>query len=120
LGAKEILWLPGDDAGATILGDDTDGHIDQLARFVDDSTIVYAWTEDANDPQRAGLENNLAQLKQQIKSIDTEYQFRPLPLPPTITHCDLRLPASYCNFLITNKSVLVPQFGAVDSDATIS
>ncbi len=117
LGAKHIVWLPGDQVGPTVLGDDTDGHIDQLARFTDDSTIVYAWTEDADDPQRAGLENNLIELKRQMNGIDTGCRFVPLPLPPAITHCDLRVPASYCNFLITNQSVLVPQFGADEADA---
>lgn len=117
LGAKQIVWLPGDQIGPTVLGDDTDGHIDQLARFAGDSTIVYAWTEQANDPQRAGMENNLTELKRQMKALDARYQFVPLPLPPAITHCDLRLPASYCNFLITNQCVLVPQFGVAASDA---
>ena len=116
LGAKKIIWLPGDQAGPTVLGDDTDGHIDQLARFIDDASIVYAWTEDVDDPQRAPLENNLAELKRQMESIDADCRFVPLPLPPVITHCNLRLPASYCNFLVTNRSVLVPQFGAT-SDA---
>jgi len=117
LGAKQIVWLPGDQVGPSVLGDDTDGHIDQLARFTGDSTIVYAWTEDANDPQRAGLENNLVELKRQMKALDASCQFVPLPLPPAITHCDLRLPASYCNFLITNQCVLVPQFGVAAPDA---
>jgi len=117
LGAKQIVWLLGDQAGPTVLGDDTDGHIDQLARFVDDSTIVYAWTEDANDPQRAGLENNLAELKRQMEALDASCRLVPLPLPPAISHCGLRLPASYCNFLITNHCVLVPQFGVAASDA---
>ena len=116
LGAKQIVWLPGDQAGPTVLGDDTDGHIDQLARFTDDSAIVYAWTEDANDRQRAGLESNLAELKRQIEALDASCRLIPLPLPPAITHCDLRLPASYCNFLITNQSVMVPQFGVTASD----
>ena len=117
LGAKEIVWLPGDQARPTVLGDDTDGHIDQLARFTSDSTIVYAWTKDANDSQRGGLENNLAELKRQMVALDATCQLVPLPLPPAITHCGLRLPTSYCNFLITNESVLVPQFGVANADA---
>lgn len=116
LGAKQIVWLPGDQSGPTVQGDDTDGHIDQLARFTDNSTIVYAWTENTDDPQRGGLENNLVELKRQMEALNASCQLVPLPLPPAITHCGLRLPASYCNFLITNQSVLVPQFGADEAD----
>ena len=62
LGAREIVWLPGEEAGVTVMGDDTDGHIDQLARFTDNQTIVYAWTDDPLDPQRRGLEANRDEL----------------------------------------------------------
>lgn len=118
LGVQHFVWLPGDAAGPTVLGDDTDGHIDQLARFTDDHTIVHAWTDDASDPQRPGLEENIHVLKQQMRQIDPACRFMPLMLPPAIEACDLRVPACYCNFLITNGSVLVPQFASADADAT--
>ncbi len=117
LGVREIIWLPGDQTGPTVMGDDTDGHIDQLARFTDDNTIVYAWTDDIDDPQRTGLEQNRNELKRQMETRNAHARLIALPLPPAIEYCDLRLPASYCNFLMTNRSVLVPQFGVADSDA---
>lgn len=122
LGAKQIVWLPGDTTDSTnsppVIGDDTDGHIDQLARFTDDQTIVYAWSEDTLDPQRPALEENLEELKRQMSAIDCDCRFVPLALPPAIEYCGLRIPASYCNFVITNDAVLVPQFSAPSSDHT--
>lgn len=116
LGATAVIWLQGD----AIEGDDTDGHIDQLARFTDDNTIVYAWTDDKNDPQAAGLEQNLADLKSGLKSIGREAtRLVPLPLPEPVSYRGLRLPASYCNFLITNQQVIVPQFGAASDQQAI-
>ena len=102
LGARQIVWLPGDG----VQGDDTDGHIDQLARFTNDRTIVYAWTQSADDPRRKGLAKNLAALEQQLP----DCELIPLLLPETFEVCNRVIPASYCNFLITNGSVLVPQF----------
>ena len=113
LGATSVIWLSGD----AIAGDDTDGHIDQLARFTDDNTIVYAWSDDANDPQAAGLQQNLADLKSGLTLVGHQNTVLiPLPLPEPIHFRDARTPASYCNFLLTNAQVIVPQFG-VSSDS---
>lgn len=107
LGVKHIVWLPGD----AIEGDDTDGHIDQLARFTDDDTIVYAWSDDSDDPQQAGLAENLEALLAGLSSIDgSSYRLIPLPIPPARELHGRRIPASYCNFLICNGLVIVPQF----------
>ncbi|MDA8563822.1 agmatine deiminase family protein [Mariniblastus sp.] len=107
LGAKSVIWLQGD----AIEGDDTDGHIDQLARFTDDNTIVYAWSEDKTDPQAARLQQNLTDLRSGLASIGREdARLIPLPLPEPVYFRDMRLPASYCNFVITNQQVIVPQF----------
>ena len=116
LGTRKIVWLPGDEAGVTVMGDDTDGHIDQLARFTDDHTIVYAWTDDPLDPQRQGLQANRDELQRQMATIDPKCKMIALPLPPAIEYCGLRIPASYCNFLLTNESMLVPQFDSPDAD----
>ena len=103
LGVENIVWLP----GGGVDGDDTDGHIDQLARFTNETTIVYAWTESDDDPRRVELAANFAALK--IGCPDA--QLIPLLLPPIFTYCGRVIPASYCNFLIINERVLVPQFG---------
>jgi agmatine deiminase len=118
LGAEEIIWLSGD----AIEGDDTDGHIDQLARFTDDHTIVYAWCDDETDPQHAGLATNLDDLKTGISQLGSaktngdKIRLIPLPIPSAINLCDRRVPASYCNFLIGNGVVIVPQFGDIKFD----
>lgn len=116
LGASKFIWLAND----PIEGDDTDGHIDQLARFIDDQTIVYASVEDEKDPQRSGLAKNLNDLKQQL--VDhrlSDYRLIPLLMPGPIEFCGRRIPASYCNFLIANELVLVPQFNQPEDDLAI-
>ncbi len=110
-GAARTVWL----TGGGVDGDDTDGHIDQLARFTDNRTILYAWTEDESDPQRIELANNLEDLRTGLATIDQcaldNFNLIPLPLPANPVVVDgVRLPASYCNFLITNNLVIVPQF----------
>lgn len=106
LGIKQIVWLTGD----AIEGDDTDGHIDQLARFTDNRTIVYAWTDDATDLQYRALSRNLTELKNEIAGELGEYRLIALPIPGPIFRSGRRVPASYCNFLICNEIVIVPQF----------
>ena len=107
LGAEKTVWLPGNALG----GDDTDGHIDQLARFTDAQTIVYAWCEQ-DDPQRPALEANLEALQHGLVEVDGNFELHPLFVPSEpIEMFGRRIPASYCNFLITNDLVVVPQFG---------
>ena len=113
LNAQNIVWLPGD----AIEGDDTDGHIDQLARFIDDHTIVHAWTVDDNDPRRPAIAQNIDELKAEMATIDPRCRFVRLPIPDPVHYCDLTVPASYCNFLIVNGGVIVPQFDQPESDA---
>ena len=111
LGATHIIWLPGDTQnGPAIIGDDTDAHNDQLARFAPGKNIVHAWTEDKTDSQHDVLKENIDQLKQQITQDNLQYQLTPLPLPDPVIVGGVQLPASYCNFYITNGSVIVPQF----------
>ncbi len=112
LGAKQILWISGD----AIEGDDTDGHIDQLARFTSSHSIVYAWQDHDSDSQYPGLAANLRELKQALANGAVNHELIALPLPPRIDFCGRRIPASYCNFLITNQKVIVPQFGSKKHD----
>lgn len=108
LGVRECIWLSGD----AIEGDDTDGHIDQLARFTDQETIVYAWSDDPADPQVAQLEQNLSDLKRGLQAAGQgHYRLIPLTIPGPVECTGVRIPASYCNFLIANGLVVVPQFG---------
>lgn len=112
LGAKKILWL----TGGEIAGDDTDGHIDQLARFVDPRTIVAASCEDPADENYEPLQENLKQLSAMTDQDGRPFTIVPLPMPPALYFQEQRLPAGYCNFLIANGVVIVPQFGEFDPD----
>jgi len=106
LGCRQIVWLPGDvGESRAIHGDDTDGHIDQLARFVNNDTIVHAWAEES-DSRHDALAANVAALRRQLPDV----KLVPLMLPDPFDFCDREIPASYCNFLITNEAVIVPTF----------
>jgi agmatine deiminase len=107
LGARKILWL----RGGEVEGDDTDGHIDQLARFVGPRTIVCATCDDTSDENYAPTHQNLGELRHMTDEDDRPLEVVPLPLPGPLYYSEQRLPASYCNFLIINGAVLVPQFG---------
>ncbi|MCH2180995.1 MAG: agmatine deiminase family protein [Mariniblastus sp.] len=114
LGASAVIWLRGD----SLIGDDTDGHIDQLARFTPAGSILYAWVE-ATDPQHGGLAGNLDDLQQSLRLAKIQKELVPLPLPEPVLFDGVRLPASYCNFYITNRSVLVPQFDVPQDGAAL-
>ena len=104
LGVREILWL-----GDGIEGDDTDGHIDDLARFVSERTIVTVVEENRDDENYRPLQENLARLRE-MKIDDRPIEIVTLPMPKKIVREDLRLPASYANFYIANTCVLLPTF----------
>jgi agmatine deiminase len=104
LGVREILWL-----GDGIAGDDTDGHIDDLARFVAEHTVVTVVEEDRDDENYKPLQENLARLRE-MKIENREIDIITLPMPREIVREGLRLPASYANFYIANSCVLVPTF----------
>jgi len=104
LGVRQILWL-----GDGIEGDDTDGHIDNLTRFVAERTVVTVMEDDESDPNHAPLQANLERLRS--LTIDGRpLEIMTLPMPAKIVRENLRLPASYANFYIANKSVLLPVF----------
>lgn len=103
-GLSRILWL---DHGE-IIGDDTDSHVDILARFCSPDTIAYTKCEDPSDPNFPELDAMESQLKT-FRTLDGRpYRLVPLPLPDALWLDDYRLPASYANFLIVNGGVLVP------------
>ncbi len=103
-GLQRVLWL---DYGG-IIGDDTDGHVDTLARFCSPDTIAYVQCTDPDDPHYEPLRKMEEQLRS-FKSLDGKrYKLVPLPLPDALYLEDYRLPASYANFLIVNGGVLLP------------
>ncbi len=113
-GVDRVLWLRHGD----LIGDDTDGHIDTIARFCDARTIAYQACDDRNDPHYEDLKAMEAEL-QALRTTDGEpYRLVPLPLPAAIEDEDgKRLPAGYPNFLILNGAVLVPTYGDAVNDA---
>jgi len=103
LGVTNILWL-----GEGIVGDDTDGHIDDLSRFVNPSTIVTVVEDDSSDENYGVLQENLKRLKTLRDQDGKQFRIVELPMPGRIEHQGQRLPASYANFYIVNGKVLVP------------
>jgi agmatine deiminase len=104
LGVCEILWL-----GDGIEGDDTDGHIDDLARFVAKRTVVTVIEENRDDANYEPLQENLKRLRA-MKAGGQPLEIVTLPMPGKIVRENQRLPASYANFYIANKCVLLPIF----------
>ena len=105
LGVSTILWL-----GDGIVGDDTDGHIDDLTRFVDARTLVTVVEEDPADANYSILQDNLRRLKTLRDHKGESFRIVQLPMPGVIEYEGQRLPASYANFYIANGIVLVPTF----------
>ncbi|MDD2760561.1 MAG: agmatine deiminase family protein [Methylomonas sp.] len=107
LGAKRILWVE----QQNLAGDDTDAHVDTLARFCDVNTIAYTACDDSEDPHYQSLKNMETQLKAFRTESGEPYRLVALPLPKPIHDEDgLRLPANYSNFLIINDAVMVPVY----------
>jgi agmatine deiminase len=108
LGARRVLWL---DHGG-LEGDDTDGHVDTLARFCDRTTIAYVRCDDPTDshyPEMAAME---AELRALLTAEGRSYRLVPLPWPrPQRGPEGERLPATYANFLVVNGAVLMPTYG---------
>ena len=106
LGCDNMLWI----SGAELSGDDTDGHIDMLARFCNVNTIAFTACDDANDPQYLSL----LQMHEELKSLRNRegepYDLIALPIPKAIYIDGERRPASYANFLFINNAVLVPMY----------
>ena len=113
-GIREILWL-----AEGIEGDDTDGHIDDLARFVSEHTVVTVVEENREDENYEPLQENLGRLRQ-MKFEQGEIEIITLPMPKKIVREGQRLPASYANFYIANSCVLVPTFADSADETALS
>jgi agmatine deiminase len=114
LGVRDILWLRDG-----IAGDDTDGHTDDLARFVSEKTVITVVEENRGDENYEPLQENLARL-QAMKISGRATEVVTLPMPKKIMREGLRMPATYANFYIANTCVLVPTFADPADEAALS
>ena len=103
--ATNVVWL-----GEGIVGDDTDGHIDELARFVGPRTVVCVVERDPADENYAPLQDNLRRLQLAKDEQGRPLEVVPLPMPPALFCDGQRMPASYCNFYIANRTVVAATF----------
>jgi agmatine deiminase len=113
-GVREILWL-----AEGIEGDDTDGHIDDLVRFISERTVVTVVEENRDDENYEPLQENLGRLRQ-MKVEQGEIEIVTLPMPKKIVRQGQRLPASYANFYIANSCVLLPTFADPSDEGALS
>jgi len=104
-GAEQVLWI-----GEGIVGDDTDGHIDDTVRFVNEDTVLTVVEENKQDENYQLLQDNLKQLKQLRLLNGRQLNIIELPMPDKVEYEGQRLPASYANFYIANHAVIVPVF----------
>jgi len=105
LGVTNVLWLK-----KGIAGDDTHGHVDDLARFVDETTVVTTIEHDPGEANYAPLRENLKLLRAMKDQDGKPLRVETLPMPEPVYFAGQRLPASYANFYVANKIVLVPVF----------
>jgi agmatine deiminase len=115
LGVSGIIWLK-----EGIEGDDTDGHIDDIARFVDERTILCAFEENRKDPNHAILKRNMDDLNTARDQHGEPLDVKTLPMPGAVKAEWGRLPASYANFYIGNRAVLLPVFRHKNDEKAIS
>lgn len=115
LGARRVFWLE----HGHLSGDDTDSHIDNLARFVDANTIVYSACRDRSHPDHDALMAMQDELNSFKKKDGSAYRLIPVYLPSPIYYDNQLLPASYVNFLIINDAVLVPAFAQPEDRAAL-
>jgi len=113
-GVEQVLWL-----GDGIVGDDTDGHIDDITRFVNQDTVVTVVEEDKNDENYHILQENLTTLKTMRLLNGKQLNIVELPMPEAVVYDDQRLPASYANFYIGNAAVVVPTYRSKNDDKAL-
>ena len=113
-GMEQVLWV--DDG---IVGDDTDGHIDDTVRFVNEDTVLTVVEENKSDENYELLQTNLKQLQQMRLINGRQLNIAELPMPDAVIHEDQRLPASYANFYISNRYVIVPTFRCDKDDKAL-
>lgn len=116
LGAARILWLH----HGYLAGDDTDSHVDTLARFCDEQTIAYVSSDDPNDEHYAELRAMEKELQAFRTAEGTAYRLIPLPMAEKVEWEGERLPATYANFLIMNGAVLVPVYGSPKDEIALA
>jgi len=105
LGINQVIWL-----GKGIAGDDTHGHVDDLCRFVNENTVLLCRETNSKDENYSILEENFERLQGIRLANDSSLNVISIPMPETLRFEGMRLPASYANFYICNKQVLVPVF----------
>ena len=105
LNAKNFIWL-----NKGIVGDDTHGHIDDVARFVSKSTIMIAVENNRSDKNYKALKENLKILNNSYDENGKKFKIIKIPMPSPVIIKKIRVPASYLNFFISNKTVFVPIF----------
>ena len=115
LGVRSILWL-----GEGIVGDDTDGHVDDLARFINPSTIAAIVEEDPEDENYELLADNWKRLQTLRDPLNQPFRLIKLPTPGVVEFKGTRLPASYANFYIANRLVIVPIFHHRNDQAVLN
>jgi agmatine deiminase len=111
-GQRHVVWL-----GEGITGDDTDGHIDDLARFVDARTVVIGMEDDPRDPNYEVLQHTRRTLGRVRDQDGQPFAIVELPMPRPVIYRQQRLPATYMNFYFVNGALLVPTFGQPARDA---
>ncbi len=114
-GMEQVLWV---DEG--IVGDDTDGHIDDTIRFVNEDTVLTVVETDKQDENYELLQTNLKQLKQMRLLSGKQLNIIELPMPDAVVYEDQRLPASYANFYISNRHVIVPTYQCDKDDQALN
>jgi agmatine deiminase len=113
-GVEQVLWV---DEG--VVGDDTDGHIDDTVRFINANTVLTVIEENKQDENYELLQHNLRQLKSMRLLNGQQLNIVELPMPDAVVHEDQRLPASYANFYIANAAVIVPTFRCNKDDKAL-
>ena len=112
---EQVLWI--DDG---IIGDDTDGHVDDTVRFVNEDTVIAVVEENKKDENHSILQHNLQQLNQMRLLNGKQLNIVELPMPDMVIYEEQRLPASYANFYIANKSVIVPVFNCSKDEKALN
>jgi agmatine deiminase len=113
-GCHQVLWV-----NEGIIGDDTDGHIDDTVRFVNEDTVLTVVEENKQDENYGLLQHNLKLLKQMRLRNGSQLNIIELPMPDALYHEGQRLPASYANFYIANHAVIVPVFNCAKDDKAL-
>jgi agmatine deiminase len=113
-GIEQVLWVEGG-----IVGDDTDGHIDDTTRFINEDTVIACVESDRNDENFEILQTNLDMLKAMRLVNGKQLNIIEIPMPKAVVIDDFRTPGSYANFLICNAGIIVPVFNNPNDQVAI-